>query len=146
MSRRRATGARAVLAAACLAAGVLGSGCAEARNDLGTSDASCYVALPAASAATHGAGRLLGLRLVRADSLDGLPVLASVASAAGHRGSRVCLVAYAGRFTAATVVEPYGAPSGPTAVVVVTYPGLTLLGTVITRSPSMRFSHTHLFG
>ncbi len=134
---------RAVLAGA-LAALAL-SACASARSDLGTSSGPCYVALPAAEGAVHGAGRLVGVRLVSVGALqtDAPHVFAAALSAGERPSDRVCLVAYEGRFAASGVQRPTGRSSGRFAVAVVAYPGARLLGTVIFRRVPLRFGHSH---
>jgi hypothetical protein len=65
---------------------------------------------------------------------------------AARRGSTraVCLVAFSGHYTAASVQSPQGRIAGPYAVVVETHPGNDVLGTVILRRLDVRFGHTHI--
>lgn len=121
------------------------AGCTAARNSLGTEDSACYVTLPAAVRAVHGAGHLAGVRLESVRSLRRpAPVVYAVSTAPGLRVRQVCLVAFHGRFRAAAVARPHGAPSGRLAVVVLEYPDSRLLGTVLLVRPPVRFGHTHL--
>jgi hypothetical protein len=55
----------------------------------------------------------------------------------------VCLIAFTGKFTAASVSEPRGRSSGELAVVVSTTPGNHLLGTVIFTKAPLYFGHSH---
>jgi hypothetical protein len=147
--RRLRGGARwsATLAGALAVAvsGVL-SGCSPLRNGLGTSNGPCYVALPAASAAVHGSGRLVGVRLVAVPGLRrAAPSVYAVASVPGGAPvSKVCLVAYSGRFSSSSVSMPRGRPGGRLAVVVLVYPGNRLLGTIIFRHIPLEFGHARL--
>jgi hypothetical protein len=130
-----------------LAAAVLAGGCTAARNNLGTSDSGCYVALPAAQAALHGAGTFHGVRLVSVKSLHQFERLhAAAVSEPSARVKEVCLVAFTGHFRAATVSQPHGQPSGRFAVVVVEYPDNRVLGTVIFAHIPVRVAHTHFAG
>jgi hypothetical protein len=122
------------------------SGCAATRAELGLSDGLCYVALPPAKAAVHGEGSVIGFRLRRVSDLRAVHPLSPVPTADGVRvngGTRLCLVAFEGRFTASAVRRPRGRTSGPVAVVVLTYPGNRLLGTLILDRPPLPFGHSH---
>jgi len=55
----------------------------------------------------------------------------------------VCLIAFTGNFTAASVADPRGRSSGKLAVVVSTSPGNHLLGTVIFTKAPLHFGHSH---
>lgn len=137
---------RAVVAAATVVLAASLSGCTAARNVLGTSDSSCFVALPVAAAAVHGHGRQLGVRLVNVSSLHrgATSPLGRLIHSSGNRESRVCLVAFAGKFTSSSVAKPAGRPSAQVAVVVIGYPDRTLLGTLLTRLTPLHFGHSHL--
>jgi hypothetical protein len=137
--RRWAAGA----AGFALLAGLL-AGCTTARSSLGTSDSSCYLALPTATAATGSHGHLLG---VQRDSLSALrkqaPHLLRDLATRDPGSESVCVIAFTGRFTAGSVSKPRGRASGHLAVVVSSTPGNHLLGTVIfTRAP-LHFGHSH---
>ena len=122
------------------------SGC-SAHNALGTSNSPCYVALPAAEAAVHHQGHLMGLKLVTVSSLSSFPRLYGVAdttTAAGTPVTKVCLAGFIGRFTYSNVEQPVGPPHGKVAVAVLTYQGNQLLGTVLYRHVPVRFGHSHV--
>jgi hypothetical protein len=137
---RRLVGA---LAACVLLATVL-AGCTSARSGLGTSDSSCYLALPTAAKAVEGHGRLLGVHLFTLTALQHKApnLFKKLATSAGPQ--RVCVIAFEGHFDTTTVSTPLGRPSGRLAVVVSTIPANHLLGTVIfTRAP-LHFGHPHI--
>ncbi len=141
MSRRRAL---ATLGAAVLSA-VL-SGCVSPRNTLGTSSSPCYRAVPVASEAVHDRGRLAGVRLVGVRELDRHPRLRDLlVQRVGFPLHSVCVVSFHGQFRLDQVASTLGhAPhggSGRVAIVVVTNPQNTLVGTfVMTREP-LRLRH-----
>jgi len=132
--------------AAVAAATVALAGCTSVRNDLGTANSGCYVALPAASAAVGHTGRLLGVRLFDVPSLKGTSNLLYEAAvgAPGAKVQRVCLVAFTGHFDAGRVDRPIGASTGHLAVVEVSYPGNRLLATLLLGRESLPFGHSHL--
>jgi hypothetical protein len=130
-----------------VAAAMSMTACAATRNELGLNDGLCYVALPAANAAVHGRGSLIGLRLRRVSDLRAVHQLVPVPRSRGRRlnsGARLCLVAFRGAFSARNVRRPRGQPAGRVAVVVLTYPGNRVLGTVILDRPPLPFGHPHL--
>lgn len=119
-------------------------GCTSARSNLGTSDSSCYVALPTATRAVDSHGRLIGVHLSTVATLRRqAPRIVGELSAAPAAGQRVCVVAFIGSFTTATVSKPLGRPSGPVAVVVTVFPSNELLGTAIVNRPPVPFGHSH---
>jgi hypothetical protein len=130
---------------ACLASACVLTGCAAVRSDLGTSDSPCYLALPAASRAVHGSGKLAGVELL---TLTGLrrqaPRLFTPLAIPRASPDRICVIAFTGTFTESTVVRPRGSPSGRFAVVVLRTPSNRLLGTVILDHPVPHFGHTHV--
>jgi hypothetical protein len=132
----------AVLGVVTIALGV--SACSAVRNDLGTSNGPCYVAIPAATAAVHHTGKLAGLRLERVAALHRTSHLYQVAGGAGAGSQRVCLVAFKGSFDHSGVTAPQGRSQGGFAVVVLSYPDNHVLGTVILRRPPVDFGHSHL--
>jgi hypothetical protein len=135
----------AVWLAAAAALCALVSGCASARNALGTANSGCYVALPEASAAVNGAGHLQGVRLVSVASLRHTGRLYALATSEPRRHvSQVCLVAFTGPFRASEVHQPHGRSAGRLAIVVLEYPDNTLLGTIILRRVPLHFGHSHL--
>lgn len=124
-----------------LAASLLAA-CSSARTDIGTTDESCYLALPTAAKAVGGHGHLDG---VRKYSLSGMRSVAP--RLYGHlakdvpKGKSVCLAAYSGHFTQYSVSKPLGRPAGTLAVAVVAIPGDDLLGTLILEKLPVRFQH-----
>jgi hypothetical protein len=119
------------------------AGCSSARAGLGTTDESCYLALPTASKAVGGHEHFAGIRKYTVGGLKGMTpqLYDSIADQVGSRQA-VCLVAYTGTFTSDTVTKPLGRPSGKLAVVVVTSPGNKVLGTLILSKIPVRFQHT----
>jgi hypothetical protein len=123
--RRWATGA----AGCALMAGFL-AGCTTARSNLGTSDSSCYLALPTATKAVNGHGHLFGVRRYTLSALrKQAPHLVQDLDTKKPGSQSVCVIGF----------------TGDLAVAVSTTPGNHLLGTVIfTRTP-LHFGHSHLF-
>jgi hypothetical protein len=136
--RRWAVGAAALLLAATLL-----TACSAARTGLGTTDESCYLALPTAAKAVGGHAHLSG---VRKYSLAGMksvaPRLYGRLAKDVPKGKNVCLAAYTGQFTRDSVEKPLGRSSGKLAVAVVTTPGAELLGTLILTKLPVRFQHS----
>jgi hypothetical protein len=129
-----------VLAASLLAA------CSSARVGLGTTDESCYLALPAASKAVGGHAHLEGVRKYSINSLKSVaPRLYDVMADQVPKNQAVCLAGYTGHFSADMVTKPLGKPTGKLAVVVVTSPGNKVLGTLVLPKLPVRFQHTHPF-
>jgi hypothetical protein len=126
---------------------VLG-GCTSVRNDLGTTNSGCYVAIPAAAEAVGHAGHLQGVRLVNVSSLRSResPLYAAAVAAPGPTVKRVCLVAFTGHFEAATVSSPIGEETGRMAVVELEYPDNRLLATLLIAHPPFPFGHSHMAG
>jgi hypothetical protein len=125
-----------------MAAATMGAGgCAVTRNELGLNDGACYVALPAAKAAVHGQGSLLGVRLRRVSDLRARRMDVDSGLVGGQR---LCLVAFKGSFRAEQVRRPRVRPSGTVAVVVLTYPDSRLIGTFILHRLPVPFGHSHL--
>lgn len=127
---------------ALLMAATLLTACSAARTGLGTSDESCYLALPTAAKAVGGHAHLAG---VRKYSLAGMktvaPRLYGRLAKDVPKGKSVCLAAYTGHFTQSSVEKPLGRPSGKVAIAVVTTPGAELLGTLILTKFPLRFQH-----
>jgi hypothetical protein len=139
------TRAAALVAALVLAASVLAS-CSSARTDLGTTDESCYLALPTAAKAVGGHGHLEGVRKLTFANLHAMaPRLYTKLSHEATKKQAICIAGYTGHFKASEVSKPLGRPSGTLAVAVVTSPGNKLLGTLILTKLPVRFQHTHLF-
>ena len=136
---------RALAAGFVLAASLLAS-CSSARIDVGTSDGSCYLALPTAAKAVGGHGHLEGVRKYTLSSLRGVaPRLYGRLADDVPKKQSVCVAGYTGHFTSAEVTKPLGRPSGTLAVAVVTTPANKLLGTLILTKLPVRFEHTHPF-
>jgi hypothetical protein len=134
------------LAAALVLAAVLLASCSTARSDFGTTDASCYLALPTASQAVGGHGHLEGVRKYTLSSLRTVaPRLYSRLANDVSKKQGVCVAGYSGHFTASDVSKAMGRQSGTLAVAVVTTPGNKLLGTLILTKLPVRFQHTHPF-
>jgi hypothetical protein len=124
-----------------LAAGLL-TGCSAARTGLGTSDESCYLALPTASDAVGHQGHLAGVRKYTLGGLHGVaPRLYGHLVHDVPKGQSVCLAAYTGHFTASDLTKPFGRQSGTLAVAVVRTPGNKLLGTLLLTKLPVRFQH-----
>jgi hypothetical protein len=141
---RRARRRNTTSVAACLLLGGLATACTTARSDLGTSTSSCYLALPTATKAVGGHGRLLGVQRFSLTSLhQQAPSLYGQLDPHAPGSQRVCVVAFGGRFDTASVHAARGLSSGLLAVVVSTTPGNHLLGTVILARPPLRFGHSH---
>lgn len=126
--------------AACLLAG-----CTSARNGLGTSDSSCYGALPAATKAAGSPSRLLGVHLFKvADLRHQNRKLLTELTAGESSTADVCAVAFSGHFTAHSVRKPHGRTVGHVAIVVLARPSNRLLGTAVLRRLPLRFAHSHI--
>jgi hypothetical protein len=137
--RRIAVGVSAVALAVGLAS------CTSARSTLGTSDGSCFRAIPAAVEAVHSHGRLLGGRLFTSSALHHkAPRLYSDLSSHHTLPTSVCVMAFKGTFTKGAVSKPLGRSSGALAVVVTSSSGHTLVGTVIFRSVPLALGHSHV--
>ncbi len=124
-----------------MAASLLTS-CSAARTGQGTTDESCYLALPTAAKAIGGHGHLHGIRKFTLSGLHGVaPRLYKRLADDVPKGQNVCLAAYTGHFSASSVSKPLGRPAGTLAVAVVTTPGNRLLGTLILMKIPVRFQH-----
>jgi hypothetical protein len=122
------------------------AGCSSARVDLGTTDESCYLALPTASKAVGGHGHLAGIRKYRIQDMKNVaPRLYDYLADQAPKTQVICIAGYTGHFTQAMVEKPLGRPMGKLAVVVVTSPGNKVLGTLILEKIPVRFQHTHPF-
>jgi hypothetical protein len=146
MTRTRTRTRVACLAAALVLAATLLASCSTARSDFGTTDASCYLALPTAAKAVGSHAHLEGVRKYTLGSLRGVaPKLYDRLAHDASTKQGVCVAGYSGHFTASEVSKPLGHPSGTLAVAVVTTPGDKLLGTLILTKLPVRFQHTHPF-
>ena len=131
----------AVLVGLVLAASLL-TACSSARTDLGTTDESCYLALPTAAKAVGSHAHLAGVRKYSLSGLHGVaPRLYGRLVAHVPKGRSVCVAAYTGHFTRSSVAKPLGRNAGTLAMAVVTIPGDDLLGTLILRKLPVRFEH-----
>ncbi len=120
--------------------------CSAARSGLGTTDESCYLALPTTAKAVGGHGHLAGVRKLSLSGLQSVsPRLSDDVAASVPKGQSVCLAGYTGRFNASSVAKPLGRQAGTVAVVVVTTPGNELLATLILTRIPVRFEHSHIF-
>jgi hypothetical protein len=118
-------------------------GCSAARTDVGTTDESCYLALPTAADAVGPGAHFIGVRKYTMSSLKGVaPRLYGFMSKSVSPKQAVCLAAYRGHFDSYTVTKPIGHPAGTLAVAVVKTPGNELLGTLILTKIPVRFQHT----
>lgn len=126
-----------------LAVSLLG-GCTSARINLGTSDNSCYLALPAATKAVPPHSRFIGVHLFTLASLKKkAPHLFDALPSEPASSQRVCALGFVGSFTRTSVTKPFGLASGSVAVVVSKTPSNQLLGTVIFNQTPIRFGHSH---
>ena len=129
----------------CTLAACILVGCANARSSLGTSDSSCYLALPAAARAVHSHGKLVGVHLYTLATLRKKePHLFQRLSKQHASPQRICVFEYTGTFTKESVARPLGADSGALAVVVLKAPSNQLVGTIVLSHPPLRFNHTHI--
>jgi hypothetical protein len=120
------------------------AGCTTARSSLGTSDSSCYLALPTATKAVNSNGRMVGVHRFTLGALRRkAPHLLADLTTTQPSSQAVCVVAFSGNFTSSSVEQPHGLASGRLAVVVSTATGNHLLGTVIFTRPPLLFGHSH---
>ncbi|HUA95059.1 MAG TPA: hypothetical protein VMB82_05980 [Acidimicrobiales bacterium] len=147
--RRRVDRHRAqaiLLAMALVVGGSVLSACTAVRNDLGTAQSQCYVAIPAATAAIHAQKHLKGVALVGLGSLRNLDhqLYRAAVETSGRPSASVCLVAFTGHFQADQVTAPVGQPSGRLAVVALRYPDNRVLATLLVPHPPFAFGHSHI--
>ena len=128
-----------------VAASLLAS-CSSARTDSGTTDDSCYLALPTAAKAVGGHGHLEGVRKYTLSNLR------TIAPKLYGRLATTCPRSRPSASPATRATSPRrrcrshsGQPSGTLAVAVVTTPGNRLLGTLILSKIPVRFQHTFPF-
>ena len=145
LGRRAARGMTSWVVASSVLIGCVLGGCSTIRTNLGTSDSPCYLALPAASRAVQGQGKLAGVRLFTLAHLRSVaPKLSGRLTIPHPPPSKVCVIEFTGTFTAASVAKPLASPSGRLAVVVLTNPSNRLLGTVLLNHAPVTFNHAHL--
>ena len=121
------------------------AGCTSVRNSLGTSDSSCYIALPTATGSVGSHSKLIGVHQFTVRSLDqkAPPVFRGL-SAGRPSSQHLCVIEFVGTFTRSSVERPFGRASGRLAVVVTEVPSNRLLGTVIFKRPPLQFDHDHI--
>ena len=91
-----------------LAAAVF-AGCSSARTGLGTTDESCYLALPTASKAVGGHGHLEGIRKYSISGVKGVaPRLYGALADQVPKGQALCIAGYTGNFTESSVTKAMG--------------------------------------
>jgi hypothetical protein len=118
------------------------SACSSARTDLGTTNESCYLALPTAAKAVGGHGHLEGVRKYTVSGLKSVaPRLYGRLANDVSKKQAVCIAGYTGHFSASKVSKPLGRQTGTVAVAVVTTPANRLLGTLILTKLPVRFEH-----
>jgi hypothetical protein len=133
----------AIVGALLLAGGL--SDCTSARSSLGTSDSSCYLDLPAAGQAVGHHGRFAGIHLFSLSQLrKKAPRLVDDLEAAHATAAHMCVAAYEGKFSAASLDKPLGRASGIFAVAVVDASNQKLLGTVLIKRVPLHFGHPHV--
>jgi hypothetical protein len=115
------------------------------RNSLGTSDSSCYIALPTAARSVGPHSKLIGVHQFTVRSLSHkAPAVFRELVVGKSSSQRLCVIAFVGTFTRSSVEMPFGRMSGRLAVVVTDAPSNRLLGTVIFRNPPLQFEHNHI--
>jgi hypothetical protein len=128
------------------------SACVTPHNSLGTKSSSCFQGLPAATAAVHSKGKLVGVRAVSGstarDVLGASPPTTpttSTTTAPGQASSRkgVCLFAFKNSYRAADVdhLRPGSPDHGQYAVVAVTVRTVRPVGAVLSDKLPFRFHH-----
>ncbi|MGH9065004.1 MAG: hypothetical protein ACRD0L_13720 [Acidimicrobiales bacterium] len=132
-----------------VAGSVLG-GCAAPHTDLGPRSSTCFKALPAAHAAAHGHGHLLGLRLSSATRVarlvgeltgSGGVDPASLPGPATKPDRPLCVVAFQGDFASGQVTGSAGSASGHFAIVVVNPSGDGPVRSFVVSRLPVRFRH-----
>lgn len=131
--------------ASCTLVICLAAACTSPRSNLGTSDSSCYLALPAATKAVPAHSRLLGAHLFTLTDLrHQVPSVVAEIEPKVAPKQRLCVVAFSGQFRSPEVSKPHGRSVGRVAIVVLTSPSNSLLGTVILKRVPLSFSHFHI--
>ena len=124
------------LAAACVVASAVLAACAAPRQTLGTRSSPCFRSLPAANAAVHHSGRLVGVRRVSRETL-----LHAFPSAQLPPGREFCVVGFSDDYRTDKVDHPGGAPVGKYAVVVVNMRGTSVVQTFLVDRVPLRLRH-----
>ena len=93
-------------------AGLVLVGCSAARTDVGTTDETCYLALPTAANAVGPGAHLVGIRKFEMTSLKGIsPRLYAQMVKTEPAKQAVCIAAYTGHFSSSRWPSPWGVPS-----------------------------------
>jgi len=124
------------LAAACVVASAVLAACAAPRQTLGTRSSPCFRSLPAANAAVHHSGRLVGVRRVSRDAL-----LHAFPKAQLPAGRDFCVVGFSDTFRADKVDRATGSQTGKYAAVIVTMRGTTALQTFLVDRIPLQLRH-----
>lgn len=114
---------------------LLATSCAGQRNALNTSASPCFRALPAATAAVHRKGRLVGVRQV-----DTARLAEKVHAAASLDHRRLCGVAFRAEYGPGEVSGADAARTGHYALVLVDDGQRVVAAFVLDELP-MRFTH-----
>jgi hypothetical protein len=120
---------------------VAATGCAGARNALGTSASACFKALPGANAAVHNRGHLVGVRRVLVSTLHRrLPEDSQLA--AMPPGAHLCVFAFKGPFKGGDVDLVPPDASGNYAVVALLGSRPAVVAAYLLNQLPTRFRHT----
>lgn len=131
--------------AGCALVACIATGCTSARSNLGTSDSSCFLALPAATTAVGSHSRFVGVHLFTLSDLrHQAPKLFKQVVPSDSSTKNFCVFAFTGHFISTSVSEPHGRSAGGVAIVVLTRPANKLLGTVVLSRLPLRFGHSHI--
>lgn len=137
MSRApRRRGPLASLAAVAAAAVLVAGACAGPRSSLGTRSTPCYRTLPAAAAAVHGHGSLVGVRRATRANLS-----AVFPAGAIRPGRQACVVAFRGDYPPGSVEGVVRVEGHRYAVVAVDAARVELLASVVVDRLPIRFHH-----
>jgi hypothetical protein len=130
------------LAAAAIVAALSGlTGCAGARNSLGTGASACFRALPAARDAIHDKGRLVGVRRVPAEMLhNALPPNATSSSLPDQE---LCVFAFNGAYAPGSVTGAQNTNSGRYAIVALGSKHPSVVAAWVLDDLPTRFRHLH---
>jgi hypothetical protein len=137
--RGRGRGRRATVATVALTVAVLATGCAGARNSLGTNAGVCFKALPEAKAAVGGKGQLVGVRRVSTAELRAhLPNDPQVQRV---QEKDLCVLAFKGTYRASDVPLATNAALGKYAVVALPITHPRVVAALILDQLPTRFTH-----
>lgn len=136
----RPSSLRMALGAMVLAATL--TGCTSGHSVLGTTSSPCFKALPAATAAVHRRGTMLGVRSYPADVLIRIaPRLARNPQLVALGRQTVCVVAYRGDFQPGQVDKATTRHGGRYALVIVDANNDEVVTSAILRFLPLRFRH-----